>query len=166
MLITKLTTELDATLTDVLDLATAAAPIAYRQQYKLASGVGFNQADKLWHDQRTVVASATDTIDLAGALVDALGDVVVFARIKAVIVTAAPANVNNVNVVRDGTNGVPLFLALGDGIGVQPGGMFAWVAPTAAGVVVTAGTGDLLNMVNSAGGSSVTYDVIIIGASA
>ena len=166
MLTTKLTTELDATLTDVLDLATAAAPITYRQQFKLASGVGLGQADKLWHDQRTINASATDPIDLAGALVDALGDVVVFARIKAIIVAAAAANVNNVNVVRDGANGVPLFLAAGDGIGVQPGGLFVWVAPTAAGVIVTAGTGDLLNMVNSGGGSSVTYDVIIIGASA
>lgn len=166
MLTTKLTLDLDATLSDVLDLATASAPIQYRKQQKLTSGTGAAQADRIFHDRRTVAASATDTIDLAGAMVDALGDPAVFARVKAVIVVADAANVNNVNVVREGTNGVPLFLALGDGIGVQPGGLFAWMAPTAAGVVVTAGTGDLLNLVNSAGGSSVTYDIVIIGASA
>jgi len=30
---------------------------------------------------------------------------------------------------------------------------------------VTAGTGDLLKVANSAGGTSVTYDIVIIGSS-
>jgi hypothetical protein len=60
---------------------------------------------------------------------------------------------------------VPLFLAASDGIDVQPGGVFLWVAPT-TGVTVTAATGDILNIDNSSSGTSVTYDVVIIGTSA
>jgi hypothetical protein len=88
------------------------------------------------------------------------------ARIKAILVKAASGNTNNVNVSRPASNGVPLFLAASDGIAVLPGGAFLWVAPNAAGVAVTAGTGDLLTFTNSAGTASVTYDVVIVGASA
>ena len=69
-------------------------------------------------------------------------------------------------VTRPASNGVPLFLAASDGLDVKPGGCFLWLAPDATGVAVTAGTGDLINIANSSSGTSVTYDVVIIGASA
>lgn len=164
---TKIVTTLVATLTDALDLSTATDPLTYTKRTTLTSGTGANQADMSWHDTRTLSASADEDLDLAGVLVNALGDTQTFARIKAVMVTAAAANTNNCNVTSDGTAGVPgLFLALGDGIVVRPGGTFLWVAPDATGAVVTATTGDLLNVANSAGSTSVTYDVVIIGASA
>jgi hypothetical protein len=56
-------------------------------------------------------------------------------------------------------------LAAGDGIALRPGATFVWISPDATGVTVTAGTGDLLNIANSGAGTSVTYDVIIIGTS-
>ncbi len=154
-----------ATQTKSSDLATASEPLTLTSRIALANGTGANQADRIWHDKRTIAASATDALDLAGVLVDAFGATVTFAKIKAIVIEAAAANVNNVNVVRDGTNGVPLFLAAGDGIPVLPGGVFAWVAP-GAGVAVTPGTGDLLNLVNSGAGSSVDCNVLIIGTSA
>lgn len=163
---TKLALALTATLTDPLDLSTVTDPLEYTKQLKLTSGTGADQADMLWHDTRTLAASATENLDLAGVLVNAFGDVQTFARIKAVLVAAAPGNTNNVNVIREGTNGVPLFLALADGIPVRPGGLFLWVAPDATAVAVTGGTGDLLTITNSGAGTSVTYDVVIIGASA
>lgn len=162
----KLVTSLVATLTDPLDLSTPADALDYVKRVTLTSGTGANQGDMMWHDQRTLTASATEDLDLAGVLTNAFGDTQTFARIKAVIVYAATANTNNVNVTRPASNGVPLFLAAGDGIPVRPGGLFQWVAPDATGVVVTASTGDLLTFTNSAGSTSVTYDVIIIGASA
>jgi hypothetical protein len=165
-LTTKLTASLAATLTDVLDLSTVSDPVSYSVRYDLTSGTGAGQADMMWHDRRTLTASATEDLDLAGVLVNAFGDTQTFARVKAVIVAAASGNTNNVNVTRPASNGVPLFLAAGDGIPVRPGGMFWWVATDATAVAVTAGTGDLLTFTNSAGSTSVTYDVIIIGASA
>lgn len=157
---------LAAQLTKSLDLSTPLDSVSYKKQLALASGVGANQGDMLWHDQRTIAASGTDSLDLAGVLTDAFGQTQTFARIKGIIVAAAAGNTNNVNVTRDATNGVPLFLAASDGIPVRPGGLFAWMAPDAVAVAVTPGTGDLLVIANSGAGTSVTYDVIIIGASA
>lgn len=154
------------TLTNPLDLSTPVDALVEAIKFAWTSGTGANQADRIFHDQRTLAASATENLDLAGSLAGPLGSTVTFARIKLVMVTAAAANVNNVNVIREGTNGVPLFLALGDGTAVRPGGGFLWWAPDSTGVAVTASTGDLLTFTNSAGSTSVTYDVIIIGASA
>lgn len=163
---TKLVAQVVATLTDSLDLGTASAPLDYTKRITLTDGTGANQADKLWHDQRVIAASATDTLDLAGTLVDALGDTVTLARVKAVLVVADAANGDDVNVQQPATNGVPLFLAAGDGIGVKPGGAFLWVAPDADGVVVTDGTGDLLDLVNVNAAGQATVDIVIVGASA
>jgi hypothetical protein len=164
---TKIVTTVVATLTDALDLSTASDPLSYAARATLTTGTGANQADMLWHDTRTIAASGDEDLDLAGVLVNGLGDTQTFARVKAVMVSAAAANTNTVNVTADAAAGVPgLFLALGDGIVVRPGGMFLWVAPDATGAVVTATTGDLLNVANSGAGTSVTYSIIIIGASA
>lgn len=161
-----LTVKAVATLTSALDLATASVPLTLTNQIRLANGTGANQADLVFHDTRTLAASGTEDLDLAGVLSSALGVTLTFARIKAVVISAASGNTNSVNVTRPATNGVPLFLAAGDGLAVRPGGVFAWVAPDATGVAVTAGTGDLLTLTNSAGSTSVTYSVVIIGCSA
>lgn len=163
---TKLTTSLAATLTNALDLSTVSDPLSFSSRYEWTSGTGANAADMLWHDTRTLSASATEDLDLAGVLTNAFGVTQTFARIKAIVVSAASGNTNNVNVTRPASNGVPLFLAASDGIPVRPGGEFIWVAPDATAVAVTAGTGDLLTFTNSAGSTSVTYSVMIIGASA
>jgi hypothetical protein len=165
-LTTRLSLSLLATLTDALDLSTATDRLDYLKNIELATGTAANQSDMLWHDRRTLSASATENLDFAASLTNGLGDTQTFARIKAFIVYAATGNTNNVNVIREGTNGVPLFLAAGDGIAVRPGGLFVAVAPDATAYAVTASTGDLVTFTNSAGSTSVTYDVIVIGASA
>lgn len=164
-LTTDLTVRLAATLTNPLDLSTPTDALVQAARLIYTSGSGLNQANMSWHDQRTLTASATEDLDLAGSLSNAFGATQTFARIKLVMVAAATANTNNVNVTRPASNGVPLFLAASDGIPVRPGGVFLWAAPDATGVAVAAGTGDLLTFTNSAGSTSVTYDVVIIGAS-
>lgn len=163
----KLAVRLDAVLDNALDLTTATMPLTVERTIRLTNGTGANQADKIWSDTRTLAASATENLDLAGVLLDPLtGATLTFARIKAVIVTASGANTNNVNVIREATNGVPLFLAAGDGIPVRPGGWIAVGAPDATAYAVTPATGDLLTITNSGAGTSVTYDIVIIGSSA
>ncbi|MER5213699.1 hypothetical protein ABT063_24785 [Streptomyces sp. NPDC002838] len=156
---------LDTVQTNPLDLVTGRAPVELLKEISLGSGTGASQADRLFTDRRTLAASASENLDLAGVLSDAFGAALTFAKLKAIVIVAASANTNNVNVSREATNGVPVFLAAGDGIPVLPGGMFLWVAP-GAGVTVTAGTGDLLTVANSAAGTSVTYDVYLLGTSA
>jgi len=157
--------KVNATHTNVLDLGTATFPLSLLQSLSLADGTGANQADRIFSDTRTLSASATEDLDLSGSLTNAYGTVT-FARIKAVLVIADAANTNNVNVTRPASNGVPLFLAAGDGVAVRPSGFFLWACSDATGVAVTAGTGDLLTFTNSAGSTSVSYSVVIVGASA
>lgn len=156
---------ISASHTNVLDLGTATFPLSVLQSLSLTDGTGANQADRIFSDTRTLAASGTEDLDLSGSLTNAYGTVT-FARIKAIIVIASSGNTNNVNVTRPASNGVPLFLAAGDGLPVRPNGIFLWACADATGVAVTAGTGDLITFTNSAGSTSVTYTVIIIGASA
>jgi hypothetical protein len=165
-LTTRIIASVAATLTSAQDLSESSAPLVETKQIDLTSGTGLNQADRVWHDRRTIAASATDSLDMAGSLEDPLGGTFTLAKIKAIYVEAASANTNNVNVTRPAANGVPFMLAAGDGIAVPPNGCFMWVAPTAAGVAVTAGTADLIDVINSGAGTGVTYDIVIIGASA
>jgi hypothetical protein len=163
---TQLDVRLAATLTGTADLSTPTDALVNAVKLILTSGTGANAADMMWHDTRTLSASATEDLDLAASLTGTLGGTLTFARIKLVMVTALAANTNNVNVIRPASNGVPWFLAAGDGIPVKPGGVFLWAAPDSTGVAVTASTGDLITFTNSAGSTSVTYSVMIIGASA
>jgi hypothetical protein len=163
--IARLALTLGGTKTKALDLGNGVQTFAESLVLSFTDGTAANQVDKAWTDQRTLVGSATEDLDLAASLVDAFGDTVTFVKLKAVIILAAAGNTNNVNVTRPGSNGLVLFLAAGDGIAIKPGGCFVWACP-GTGITVTAATGDLLTFTNSAGGTDVIYDVILLGTSA
>lgn len=133
----------------------------------LVNGTGLNQADMLWMDRRTLTASSNEELDLAGALIDAFGATLTFARIKAILIKADATNTNDVHVGGAAANAFVNWVAnSSDIIVVKPGGVFLLGTGHATAYAVTAGTGDKLKITNSAGGSSVIYDIIIIGASA
>lgn len=154
----------NSTLSNALDLVTPAALQSFQYLLELTSGAGLNAANVVWSDRRTLAASTTDTLDVAtgGGLVDALGVAVAMARMKGIIVRNRGAQ--NITVGRPAANGVPWMTAAGDSNIVVPGGVLIEFWPTAAGIVVTAATADLIEVVNGAG-SSVDYDIIIFGAS-
>lgn len=163
---TVVTAEIAAVFKNVLDLSTPTDNATVTAKIQLANGTGANSADLLFYDTRTLAASATEDLDLAGSLAGPFGASQVFVELRAIMVKAAAANTNNVQLTRPASNGVPLFMAAGDGIAIPPGGVFLWSCPADGKVTVTAATGDLLTLTNSAGSTSVTYDVVIIGASA
>jgi len=144
------------------DLQSIRTSLTYTQTTNLADGTGNDQANVIFSDTRTLAASGTEDLDLAGVLTNSRGLVMTFTKIKGLIIKAASGNTNDVQVTRPASNGVPVFLAASDGVPVKPNGMFILTAP-GAGITVTAATGDLLTITNSAGGTGVTYDVIIIG---
>ncbi len=154
--------KIDALLLRSLDLSTAEDPLLVSILASLSNGTASGNASQLWHDTRTLSASATEDLDLAAALTNAFGVTLTFAKVKCVLVRAAVGNTNDVQVTRSAANGVPLFMAAGDGIALAPGEWFVYFSPT-VGKTVTAGTGDLLTITNSAGSTGVTYDVVIIG---
>lgn len=154
---------------DELTLALGRAKFEPNTSYtnRLLEGVLSGQFDRYYVGQRTLAASASEDLDFSGALTNPLGQTAVMARLKVLIVSAAVGNTNNVNVSRPASNGVPLFLAASDGMAVAPGETKVLLNRyDATGIVVTAGTGDLITFANSGAGTPVTYDIFAFGCSA
>lgn len=160
----QLSAQISGTETSALDLATAQLPINLRSILNFANGAGADQASKIFTDERTLSASGDEDLDLSGGLTDAFGNSIALTKLKGLLVIADSDNTNDVVITRPASNGVPLFSAASDAIPVKPKGFFFWAAPDAGGITVTASTGDLLNLSNSAGGTSVTYKIVIIGS--
>lgn len=153
--------------TKAADLGTARFPIAIDDVTRVMPGTGAKQADKMFSDTRTVAASSNDDLDLAGTLTDNFGATLTFAKVMAIYVKASPENTNNVVLGGAASNAfVGPFSSATDKLALKPGASVIIKDETATGWAVTAGTGDLLRIANSGAGSSVSYDIVIIGRSA
>jgi hypothetical protein len=172
----ELRVKIAARMTAALDLGSSASSVAVDDVWQLTDGTTANKADIIWSDTRTITASSSEDLDLAGVLTNAFGATVTMVEVVALYVQAAAANTNNV-IIGDATAPVPLFGGSagvgGDPVGVaptfsvKPGGAFFVVAPNAAGLfTVGAGSTDDLKIANSSSGTSVTYDIVVIGRSA
>jgi hypothetical protein len=161
---------LNATLTKTQDLITSGlqAPLSINEAISFATGTSTGLADLLFFDTRSLGASATEDLDLAGGLTDAFGATLTFVKIKGIYVKAAAANnVANSLIVGNATAPFigPFGAAGASEIYLPPGGFLFLVHPT-TGWTVTATTGDDLKMTNSAGTNTISYDVVIWGTSA
>lgn len=158
------TVQVSGTLVDGASIGSAQQSVAYRAAVALANGTGANQANQIYTARRTIPASSNESLDLSGVLANAFGALLNFTAIKAIVVSAAAANTNDVVVGGAASNGFISWVgAATDTVKVKPGGTFAVVAPGAAGYAVTAGTADLLKITNSNSGTAVTYDIVIVG---
>lgn len=148
------------------DLLTNQAAIAFPQHKNdFTFGTGASQVDLMFTDTRTVAASTTEDLDVAaGGLTDAFGTTFTLAELKVLIVCAASTNTNNV-VLGGDANSVPFLSAAATTISIKPGGCFSFTDPSAGGIAVTAGTGDIIQVANSGAGTTVTYDIIVMGSS-
>jgi hypothetical protein len=130
---------------------------------EFTNGTGSGQADLIFRDQRTLTTGANEELDLAGGLDDPFGVALTFATVKAILIE----NLSTTQTLTIGGSASNQFINwVGDAtdvIKIPPGGFFALTAP-AAGYAVTADTGDLLKVTNSAGASCV-YNIIILGTS-
>lgn len=154
---------LNGSLPKTADLATVAAKFEWVQSLIMDFGTANGEADLVYADSGTISASGTQTFDLAGSLTAPTGAAAIFVEVSAIIVAAAPGNTNNV-LVHGGSNPVPFITSSGTVI-VRPGAFYVLTAP-GAGVAVTASTGDIVTLANSSSGSSVAYDIFVVGRSA
>lgn len=152
---------IDVTQTGTADLGNPTVKAAISELFQFTAGnAALGTADVMFKDTRTLAASGTENLDLAGVLVDAFGAVATSAEIIAIYVKAASGNTNNV-VIGNVTNGFVGPLGATGTYTVSPGDFY--LATSRNGWAVTAATGDLLKITNSAAGTPVTYDVVIIG---
>lgn len=153
-----------ATLTGSNDMGTPTHEFIESFSLLMESGTGANQANNCFSDERTLAASATEELDLAGGLTNGLGATLTFTAIKAILVIAATGNTNDVLLGGAAANAFTgPFQNSSDIVNIKPGGVALFLNPSAAGWAVTAGTGDLLKLANSAGSTGVTYRIVIIG---
>lgn len=159
------TVQVAANLQDSVAIGNVAHTIAFSVANSLTNGTGANQANQVHTSRRTIPASSNESLDLAGGLNNAFGTALNFTAIKAIVISAAATNTNDVVIGGAATNGFNSWAGSAtDTVKVKPGGLFVIAAPTAAGYPVTATTADLLKIANSGAGSGVTYDIVIIGA--
>lgn len=145
------------------------ANLAKTYAVSLVDGVLAGQADRIWYTTvAALAASATTDHDLAGALTDPLLGTAVFARVKGIVVKAYDANTNNVLVGAAASNPWIGLLGATHQVTLRPGAFFSAFAGQAdlVGYPVVAATGDLLRITNGGAGSSVGYDIAVIGCSA
>ncbi len=148
------------------DLGTAKYDMTFSKTVSLPTGTTSSKADRLFSDTRTVGTSANEDLDLAAVLEDAFGQAITFVKVKAIAFYAHTTNTNSVIVKPAASNGFTgPFGGASHSITIPPGGWFYVTAPV-AGWSVVADTGDLINVANSAGTTTVTYDVMIVGTSA
>jgi hypothetical protein len=153
-----------------VDLGGAPLPFNIMRGTAFTAGVAAGSIDTVFVDTRTIAASGSEDLDLSGALPDPYGlaSTAIFAKIRAIMIYAKPANVNNV-LVGGVANGLASFLspAASGILTLRPGASFALACGPAdtAGYAVTAATADLLHVANSGAGTGVDYDIAILGTS-
>jgi hypothetical protein len=150
-------------LTGTSDLASVSSELDKPYSVTLGNGTGLGQANNAWHDRRTLAGGANEDLDMAGGLTNALGVALVFTKIKSITFYSDPANTANFTISRPATNGLPLFAAAGDAFVLTPGDVFQLTNRSLAGIAVTAGTGDLINVAVAAAAVGQSYEVIIQG---
>jgi len=141
-------------------VGTAQLPLARRWTSVLADGTAAGKADRLYVDERTLTASASETLDLE-ALTDAFGAAVDFAKVKAIFIF----NTSTANGLKVDQSVADAWLALlGDAgsLTIPAGGIVAAIGES---WTVTTGAGKL-KLTNLGSGSATTYQIVIVGTSA
>ncbi len=134
---------------------------------RMDSGTTAGKADRIYAAQRTLGASASENLDLAGGgLLDPIGGAVTFAKVRAILIEADSGNTNNVEFGGAASNAfLGFFKDASDVLVLAPGDRILLTSKT-AGKTVTATTADIIKMLNAAGSTGVTYRIVILGTSA
>lgn len=136
--------------------------------YTIDDGTGSDQADLLFSDRRSVVASATDTLDLGtgGGLTDVFNvSIVPFVKVTVIVIRNRSTTAGDILHIGPHTvNGfIGPWVATGDLNEVGPGDVV--YLRNDAGWTVTDGSVDTIRVVEVGGANTVIYDIGILGRS-
>lgn len=135
---------------------------------QVLGGTGAGQCDTFYTAQRTVAASATDTLALNGSLTDQFGNTVNLLHVKAILITAAPANPGDLSLAPGGTNPANLgFSGTTPAWAISPGETFLATkgSGSAVGWVITASTGMNIKLTAAASAGNYVYNIYVLGTS-
>ena len=155
---------------DALDLANVTDTARLEYARTINDGVAVDQADKLWHDQRTLASGASDNLDLT-SLTNTVFDSTVtvsFARVKALLIVNLATTPNEdlaVGGAGSGANGwyAPFKGDADARVVVAADSTLLWINKKHGWTVID-GVSDVLKITND-GLANVTYKIAIVGAS-
>ncbi len=148
------------------DLGMQKATLPFANEIVISSGTGSGQGDLAFFDNRTLAASTSEELDLAGGLSDSFGVTLTFVEVVAIYIKAAAGNGGNIAIGGAAANAfLGPFADATDIINLAAGESFV-ITNMATGWPVTAATADLLKILNDDSGAAGSYDVTIIGRSA
>jgi hypothetical protein len=152
----------DAVCQAVQNLSTLADRLSINRALELTNGTGANQANVLFHDQRTLADAADETLDLyGGALQDALKNTLTMEKLKVLFLRNTSAEASLL-IGGAGTTPIDLFADAAGVFKQRPGGVFLTTAPDANGIVLT--TNKNLKLAHDGTGTSpLVYEIIAIG---
>jgi len=151
-----------------LDLATVADDAKLEYDKSFADGTAADQADKVWHDSRTLGVGANDDLDLNALANTIFGSTVTinFAKVKAILIvnTATTAGEDLTVGGAAAQEWTAWVGAAGDKVRI-PADSCLLITNRKNGWTVTNGASDTLRITN-AGTGSITYKIAILGTSA
>lgn len=137
--------------------------IARTLQIEIANGTGSGQADRVYRASPSISAAANLDLDLIGALEDAFGAAVTFAKVKHILVRNTSAT-GTLSLKPGASAAWVALLATGSEVIIPANGFALFGTETGNGIAVTAGA-DVLRITNNAATATIP-EIIIIGASA
>jgi hypothetical protein len=153
---------------DALDLSVISDSARLEFHATLADGIGADQADRVWHNVRTLAAGVSEDLVLSALPLAMFGDSlqIAMAKVTAILLVNA-ATVVGENLV---VGGAPAhewqgpFAAAGDKL-VVPADSCLLLVNKKSGWLVTAGSADKLRITND-GTGDISYKLAILGTSA
>lgn len=133
----------------------------------LSNGTGAGQVNRVHDDLYTVAAGATTQLDVSGgALLQQDGTAFTIAKLKSIMVRKTTGD-GTWRLGQPAANGVPFMAAAGDYTSTQADdGSCVFMNFGDTGIAVTAGTGDLIDLVEIGAADTVTLHVTLMGTSA
>ena len=162
-LTTTVTLKFQTLFTDPADLSTPTDNLVQDYSVTLATGSGADQANVIFHDQRTLADAAVDTLDLyaSGSLLDPLGVALTMEQLKVLYL----ANTSTTNSLTIGPSATAVALCAdkaSDIIIIPPEGKFLWTSPASGGLDLTTNKNLVLTH-DSTDATALIYNIIAIG---
>jgi hypothetical protein len=126
--------------------------------FALVNGAGALGVEVQYNGLRTLGASGSEDLDLAGGLTNRKGKVITLTKLKILIVRTPAANTGNITLRTSITNGMVSLLS-GDKV-LRPNSLEVIVTAHIDGWAVTAGTGDLIRVL---GAEDDRYEIALAG---
>jgi len=166
----RLTAQMDLTVGKTGDFSSPKAAAGINRVLNFALGAGaINASNEIWYSREILAISGTNDHLMDATVLNPFGETVNFDLIRAILIinqsdiawSTHVANTTSVLTIGGDVDSVPFLSPVTATLDLHAGDIFLLTRNTAAGINVTGGTGDVIQVANSAIES--LYDIVVIG---